>query len=444
MITIREITCTKSCTREKNNSSICYFSGIKFSEELFTLKHDDDFQRKDINVLKFVDSEMVLIPLQITKTYENVKEIHAQNISLYRLLDIDFNSSNLLQRLNASNNLIRVLGESFNIELKKLEILDLSHNQIRNVNGKFAYSSNLKFLNLSYNQISHVSLNFTRAVRNVRTLDLSHNQIKFLENNLGDLSFGIQTLRLEVNKLMSVPVQILKNLTRLDISANMLGGEVNINGTNLKDLNIGGNEINSLTINKHLEVLNASNNKKVSFKINFGFNSQLKHLNLSNINNKDYENIMNDLKNLSHLESIDLSHNNLTTFDFKALPSSLKVLNVKETNLMTLVNSKNLENQLSNLKEINILGNSIDCAEFSLILKNLIKLNITVTGYRKGHEEKFVKENCKISEIKENRKKFVERMLGNVLHLIMIIAYVLISFTIGIINITLVYFLKNQ
>lgn len=386
----------KKCIRDPNDSSFCTFSGLKDPNEIYDLSSFTDYNAYQIRRVKFVDTFMFHIQKELTVTYSNLEDLDVSNSYVWRLYNIDFASYNNLKKLNVSNNVIGLLRSEFDSNLKRIENLDLSYNKIKRIEiGAFSYKPSLKFLNLSHNIIEELHDDFFRAVKNVQILNLSYNQISIISSDFTN-SFTIKELYLNDNQIVSLSSQILYSLNTLDVSNNLLNETIDISGTYLKHLNIHGNSLTKLTINDNLVILDVSDSRERSFEINFGENNAMKELKLSNLDMSNYEKLFHDIAKLNQLENLDISHNNLETFDFAyyLLPKSLKLLNLERTNLRTLENVKNIKNVLPNLREINILDNLLSCKDLPIIKESFKNLNLKMTGLNVSNEAEFIKNNC--------------------------------------------------
>ncbi|CAG9831745.1 unnamed protein product [Diabrotica balteata] len=138
-----------------------------------------------------------------------------------------------------------------------VELLDISHNQIRNLENEVftnMHLANLKLLNLSYNQISQISLHAFEGLDNLKSMDLSYNSIQYF---LGQWFFDLRSLRelyLRGNNLQDINEQPrieLPFLKVLDLSDNKIAHLHPIIFTslpNLEILDIGGNFLIDLRV----------------------------------------------------------------------------------------------------------------------------------------------------------------------------------------------------
>ncbi|XP_066154708.1 chaoptin-like [Euwallacea fornicatus] len=166
----------------------------------------------------------------------NLEELDLSENLLDDNFSIHLNPENVLRQLDLSYNKINTLWFTYGY-LNRLELLDLSHNNISKINkssfqalyslrflhlqnnklkivatGQLSGFSQLQFLNCSYNLIEQVAITGVFSVQNLNTLDLSHN---FL-NNLDYMALtarlpSLSYLKLEDNVL---PCSLEKEMNR--------------------------------------------------------------------------------------------------------------------------------------------------------------------------------------------------------------------------------------
>lgn len=120
------------------------------------------------------------------------------------------------------------------INLKSLNVLNLSKNRITKMNGRVLTEfKNLKQLNLSHNLICYIPIEIVYLARCLISLDISHNRLTSLPYTLVYMS-GLKTLDVSHNRLTHFPHSILdpslrkSTLTRLRLdSIDISGNETN-------------------------------------------------------------------------------------------------------------------------------------------------------------------------------------------------------------------------
>ena len=73
--------------------------------------------------------------------------------------------------------------DEFN-DLDSLEDLQLGHNQLTSLNGSLAPLRSLRCLNLTNNLFEEFSLQEIRGLRRLRIIDLSHNRVSRLSGQM--------------------------------------------------------------------------------------------------------------------------------------------------------------------------------------------------------------------------------------------------------------------
>ncbi len=180
--------------------------------------------------------------------FSNVSEIIADdNFLTLEQMSIFEN----LQRLSFMNNRIKYLQPRLQLNLPKLEHLDLSLNKIRNLENLGALTG-LKTLSLAKNSLTNIPFDLIDLYQ-LHTLDLSFNDIS--EESALDMWTVLSmmpTLRfvfLANNKISTIqePRSVLQrmNLLKLDLSSNQLSNEFDVvcltNLGALNMLNLSGN-----------------------------------------------------------------------------------------------------------------------------------------------------------------------------------------------------------
>ena len=190
--------------------------------------------------------------------------------------------------------------------LHSLRVLNLEGNQVQDISALDALKD-LTTLHLWRNQIHNISplANLT----SLQVLLLYQNQIKDI-SPLAELK-GVKELSLGNNQIEDIsPLNQLTELTKLDLRKNSFS-EISLHGLEkLKEIQLNGNTINYLSFSElnTIEELELVNLKLE--KVNLVGLSQLKKLNLMSNNLQD----ISFLNELNHIESLDLSFNQLTHF----------------------------------------------------------------------------------------------------------------------------------
>ena len=143
-----------------------------------------------------------------------------------------FTNVSMLQHLMLNSNKLQYLPPGVFRGLSALTKLDLCHNQITNLPvGVFQGLTHLKSLNLNYNRISTIASQAFSSLTlpKLNLLDLSHNQIEWTHKNAIDPNMpSLQTINLEYNNMthFSEWMFITWNLTNIKLGRNELSFEM--------------------------------------------------------------------------------------------------------------------------------------------------------------------------------------------------------------------------
>ena len=165
----------------------------------------------------------------------NLQSLYLGGNQLVRIDGLDRFAN--LQSLDLWNNqLVRIEGLD---KLANLQSLDLGGNQLVRIEG-LDKLTNLQFLDLSENQL--VRIEGLDKLTNLQSLDLRSNQLVRIEGL--DKLTNLQSLDLSGNRLTRIEgLDKLCQLERLDLSDNKLSVIENLPQTSLKELKVGGNNI---------------------------------------------------------------------------------------------------------------------------------------------------------------------------------------------------------
>lgn len=270
--------------------------------------------------------------------------------SIRGIQDHSFSNTNLLHINLKNNNISGTLNENTFKGIIHIPTLDLSNQNIVGIkNNTFSGMRDLMHLNLSRNNINDIEISSFNS-NSMTILDLSYNKIYYL-NFLQNCSLNLTELYLNNNNITVVQKNTFADqiqLVKLDLSMNrIISIEPNaLPLKNLQYLNIGGNNINGVIKKntfspaKYLKFLDLSN-----FNITRIDDSAFIDLNVLarlNLSKNHIESIAaNNFNGVNNMFSLDLSHNNLTYFSFN---------NSDSTNNLTALFLNN--NRLSNISKL--------------------------------------------------------------------------------------------
>ncbi|XP_037295021.1 chaoptin-like [Manduca sexta] len=292
-------------------------------------------------------------------------------------------TTRLQKLILSSNNIEKITGKPFYF-LSNLESLDLSNNQLTNVDELFQFElhpNKLFKLSLAYNRIEELPGDVFEELTSLIELDLSYNKITNINEEPFSNLTSLETLRLNNNLIKNLNgavnnLHILKNLY-------------------LRDNQIQNIDVQSLKIITHLETFDVSRNQLE--KINsIVFLRHWKHLGGKKICKIILsDNHINVLPNTSKeisarytrsarpysvdvLTEVDLSNNEISDIEYNAFQSLFKMISLdlsRNKIIDFVVNADDLEH----VKYLNLSGNYIVRLYFESFsaMKNLQNLDLS-------------------------------------------------------------------
>lgn len=102
------------------------------------------------------------------------------------------------------------------INLKSLEVLDLSRNNLKTIPKSIWRLKNLKKLNLFFNQIEHIPESISKLPK-IKELRLDYNKLNQLPNSIKDLK-SVECLDIDGNPLSKFPEWIFNHQSLIQIA----------------------------------------------------------------------------------------------------------------------------------------------------------------------------------------------------------------------------------
>ena len=298
-------------------------------------------------------------------------------------------------------------------DLQNLQILDLSHNDIRLIPpNSFHGLNNLHTLKLSGNKIVSIDLGSLAGVYTLKTANFQNNSVSVIHN----LAFAnltlLQDLNLYNNKLKRIPAAIngMRSLKTIDLGKNLLtrienssmnnlpsliGLKLDRNGiskvspqafanlTSLQILNLAGNQITevkrgSFNQNKKLQAIRLDANKITDIVGLFSDIPSLRWLNISDNQVQKFDffllpktlqwldihkNLIEDIGNYFdkeaelNIQTMDFSFNRLKTINAKSIPNKVQILSLND-NLITRIDPLTFIAK-TNLVRVDLYANQI-------------------------------------------------------------------------------------
>ena len=348
--------------RNYNQSYKDAFKDDIFRKAVLTAIYGVDKVNKNFELLSLYDIEKDLL--------NKIEVMDLSNKDIKELNGVEYLSN--LKELNLENNQIKKVNLRYNEELTNLNI---SNNNLERINLNF--NKKLEYLNLSKNNLSKFD---TLPISKIKKLDLSNNNISDIKlTNIKE----IISLRIKNNKLKEVNLKNNLKLEELDISFNKIK-ELSY-FSSLTSLDIESTDIEDVIVNKELKRINIGSTK---FK-DIEFIKDIEDIEDLNISNTNISSL--DLSKYKKLKSLNISDTYLEKFNIKdnllleilkAERAHIKSIDLnanKDLKILNLANNKIEEldlKELVNLKELNLSNNKITNLNLEN-LKNITSLIIT-------------------------------------------------------------------
>ena len=378
-----------------SNNDITDISSLNNLKSLISLNLSNN-KVQDVSPLKDLESlyELNLSNNEGVSGYGNLK-VESLNLSGCNINNINEISNMSLYTLDLSNNhnmnlegtlpdSIRILSlENCNLDrltnvfnvlnMSNLHDINLSNNNFKAIDSLPNY---IKFLDISNNK----SLTDYSFLKNREFIGLTINN-----NNINDITkfndVKASTLNLSNNSILDISKFKNANVNSIDLSGNNnikgLGSLKNLSSVVLKNCNL--NSIDELSTSDKIIDLDLSNNNITDMNEI----SNIKSLSsLSLANNK---NIKGKLKN-EQLAVLNISDNNLKTFDFTELPNGIH-LNISGNNEFDL--EKLLKDKA--FSSIDVKGIKLSQDDYEKIIKNedLITINNMSINYNLDNNNEY-------------------------------------------------------
>lgn len=346
-----------------------------------------------LQILNLSSNSLVALPPEMFQSSRDIKQIYLNNNSINVLAPGLLEGLDQLMILDMSQNELNsewVNRDTFS-GLIRLVVLNLSNNKITKIDSlMFQDLNNLQFLSLENNKIMRISEGAFSSLKNVHSLSLSHNKLTHIDSHHFSNFYVLDQLFLEENRIVSIHPRSFENITKLSdlvLNGNNLGEipEAVKNLRFLKSLDLGKNDIsvvesahfegldnlfalrlfdNSIVnITKDafatlpsLQILNLASNKiKFIDRQAFGSNSTVKALRLDM---NELTDIRGVFVNMNYLGWLNISNNDLVSFDYGQMPPSLEWLDMHQNRIQKLENHLDLKTNI-NIKMLNVGHNQL-------------------------------------------------------------------------------------
>ncbi|XP_056422395.1 nephrocan-like [Hyla sarda] len=285
---------------------------VLFSSGIETIENNTFKALNNLKLLEVWNNKLTSVPRSLHPKLEVLK---LGDNSIRSLHHKDFEGLTRLQVLEVQKNLLSTLSFEVFSSLTNLQTLVLEGNGMHTISG-VARLPNLKYLNMENNKLMFFYDNFFIHFPSLQYLRLAGNQFVRVPPHLPK---SLLSLRLERNHIKSVRVRDLKQLE------------------NLFDLNLSGNQLFSadgLQVITNLTSLDLSKNQLSTLPQRLP--TQLQRLDYSN--NQVSRITVQDMKGLGSLKHLFLDNNGMIVFEDKALQWCGHLSNLAmEQNLLTAI-----------------------------------------------------------------------------------------------------------
>ncbi|XP_020638029.2 leucine-rich repeat-containing G-protein coupled receptor 6 [Pogona vitticeps] len=163
-------------------------------------------------------NELVEFPVAI-RTLGRLQELGFHNNNIKAIPEKAFAGNPLLQIMTLTRAGIRLLPGEMCQQLPSLRILELSHNQIKEL-PSFHYCQRLEEIGLQHNCIYEIGADTFRQLTALRSIDLGWNYIQSIHSEAFVTLHSLTKLDLTDNQLMTLPLGGLSGLTHLKLKGN--------------------------------------------------------------------------------------------------------------------------------------------------------------------------------------------------------------------------------
>lgn len=337
------------------------------------------------------------------------KSIETVNLSNNALKDLPSTNflSKLIKSVDLSSNMIDSVGSFIKTLGENIEYMNLQDNFLKSIPDEINTLKQLKFLDLGYNCISKIPEWFHELVK-LEYLNLSDNIFSESQKLKVDKAFelkSLKTLKLRYTEFEMADLYENENILELDVGNCRLFQIPNFifKLTNLKKLNLSGNEINYLNPNIgcliNLEELDISENslRGIPHLINL---KKLKTLNLA-FNRLVFE--IYDFSDFGELTTLDISnkYKENKVLKYIKIPDSLETLVLKGHSRLDSEFSIDQTNE--NLKTVYLSGCDLDrIPEFLYEFKKITNLDLSYNLLENPWEQTKKFENLRRLNLRHN------------------------------------------
>ncbi|XP_017042992.1 protein artichoke [Drosophila ficusphila] len=369
------------------NEAFCTVTG-------FTVTHSQNVVIKNIppgnmvKFMKFYESTLLYMPFHLFETFPYLKTLDVSNTNILELTRNAFSAASNLTYLNLAYNNLTTIQTSVFIGANVLMRLDLS-----------------------YNDISSLSVNAFCGLHTISQIFLTGNLLKELDKDIFKDNEYLEKVSFEGNLLTTIQSEVFRNMRRIkevNLSNNRLvfiHPDTFADAASLENLVLSYNQLKNfqLTEKNIVHQLHLDNNNLTNLTINATRFVRASHNQISELY----------LHQSLHIETLDLSANNLTSISNITNITYLLYLDISENPIGPL--NVSTFSQLKRLRGLNLRGTGIRELKFGMFSKqkyleeldlsfnNMTSLNLDMFVPYLTNLKKFLIDGNGLSELQGNR-----------------------------------------
>lgn len=311
--------------------------------------------------LLFKNSSLPTLP-DVFGAFPKLRSLEASSSNVIRIDNGTFTKAGNLQTVHLFNNTIsRIYANTFS-RTHTLEVLNLASNHISTIElHAFSGLSMLQNLDLSSNDLKAIDEGVFQPLAKLRTIRLTSNKIGIIDETVFHSNQDLRTIYLDKNEIIVISnnaFQLIRSPNILDLSDNQINGDDFLRHINkVKQVNLSNCNLTTLYIPNSATAVFASNNKITHLQT--PVNAVVETLYLVNNSLSHLEDIY--MLNLSMVEILDVSYNQITNIDFSKMTNftSLRQLALVGNKIATL-NITNIKKLLPKLKAFEVSTDSFN------------------------------------------------------------------------------------
>ncbi|XP_037082906.1 toll-like receptor 6 [Pollicipes pollicipes] len=326
--------------------------------ELVSLPHDLFLRTTTLSKIRLANNSLSALTPGL---FSGLSQLQLLDLSGNQLTSTWINSQTFsglvrLVVLDVSANRLNQIDQSMFSDLYSLQMLKLQDNQIDAISpNTFATLSNLHTLMLSHNNLHRIGALSFNGLHVLSSLSLDGNNIAFIQLGSFKNASGLRDLKLNGNRLTRVPeaFQDLHLLETLDVGGNgisIMKGAHFAGMNRLRSLHMQGNMLTNVTSEMlsslpQLKVLNLANN--LISAVQFGAFESSAALEAIRLDGNQLTDISGLFRGLSRLRWLNMSDNQIDTFDYGMLPNGIQWLDLHQNKIRQLGNYDDVASQMS-------------------------------------------------------------------------------------------------